>query len=209
MSRQTDVARKADICRSINVCVCACQFWVNLLTLFALFALLSAGQKSLGRITVRREQSAAAAQCAHVQAFCITSHTRHTHMHTHAFPSFSSLASSLICFNYCTSLHTFTYIHSYIHPCGSYYTCGLSHTIYLPIGFASVCLHLFVAFVFAAAVAIAVVVVIIIIAVILPIDVARRRCCCSCAAAAVCHCCCHRIGGTLFSIARFFQLQIK
>lgn len=193
------------------MCVCACQFWVNLLTLFALFALLSAGQKSLGRITVRREQSAAAAQCAHVQAFCITSHNTHTHTctRTHFLLSHLSphLSFALIIAHHCTHSH----IHSYIHPCGSYYTCGLSHTIYLPIGFASVCLHLFVAFVFAAAVAIAVVVVIIIIAVILPIDVARRRCCCycRCAAAAVCHCCCHRIGGTLFSIARFFQLQIK
>lgn len=95
-------------------CVCACQFWVNLLTLFALFALLSAGQKSLGRITVRREQSAAAAQCAHVQAFCITSHNTHTHIHscrrTHFLLSHLSphLSFALIIAHHCTHSHTHT-----------------------------------------------------------------------------------------------------
>lgn len=67
------------------VSVCACQFWVNLLTLFALLALLSAGQKSLGRITVRREQSALRARAGILYYF--TQHTQ-THTHAHARISF-------------------------------------------------------------------------------------------------------------------------
>lgn len=97
---------------------------------------------------------------------------------------------------------TRNHIHTYAHSHVDFVTDGCWVSSYLPVGFASVRLHLFIA------VVISVVAVVI---VIISID-ARWRCirrCCRRSGAAICYCCWHRTGSTLVSIARYFQLQKK